>query len=165
MYLPLSKTGTWLPVVTVCTCDFYHSIDAQMRSLSWVQQSRLVDIGYPHIAPCFLKGLDLVCSNGPSCFKISIEISGSRTSWCLHHSSCAKLTHQTLCIILTYEKYYWCFMFSTIWDQYQQSDPTFVYSKLNNYRIWFCSCVILSLSWGFILPAQTPCISMLLLRF
>jgi hypothetical protein len=29
------------------------------------------------IAPCFLKVLDPVCSNGPSCLKISIETTGS----------------------------------------------------------------------------------------
>lgn len=140
------------------------------------------------IAPCFLKGLDLVCSNGPSCLKISIKCTGSRASSCLYHSSCAKLTHHIhyalfwvsdiwkvlrICLDLQCNWSISGFLYLVLWLAltkhyvfYHLGSISTVRSyfrvfQFNDDRIWFCSRVISSLSWGFILPAQTPRISVL----
>ena len=115
--------------------------DAQIRSLSWYYSHGLLSLD---VARCFLRGLDLVSSNGPSCLKISIKLTGSRTSRCLYHSNCAKLMHHVHYALFWHMKsitdllrfavplmHYVLsvltvdtspnIMFSPIWDQYQQS--------------------------------------------
>jgi hypothetical protein len=122
----------------VCT---HHWVDAQIRSLSRYHSHGLLSLS---VARCFIKGLDLVSSNGPSCLKISVKLTGSRTSRCLYHSNCAKLMHHIhyalfwhmksitdllrfavplmhyVLLVLTVDTSP-NIMFSPIWDQYQQS--------------------------------------------
>ena len=109
-----------------------------------VLQSWLVVVGCRTLFSQRIGSCVIVSSNGPSCLKISIKLTGFRTSRCLYHSNCAKLMHHVHYALFWHMKsitdllrfavplmHYVLsvltvdtspnIMFSPIWDQYQQS--------------------------------------------